>query len=140
LKISLNNIEIDLVKEVSFLGVILDEHLTWKAHIFHVARKMSKSIGIVKRASFCLSSNSLITLYYSLVYPYMQYCILVWGSTYPSNLYRIVLLQKRIIRIVDKSAYDAHTEPIFRKLKIFPFDKIYSFHLGKFMYLYYIIL
>ena len=67
----------------------------------------------------------------------MQYCILVWGSTYLSNLYRIVLLQKRIIRIVDKSAYDAHTEPIFRKLKIFPFDKIYSFHLGKFMYLYY---
>jgi hypothetical protein len=53
LKISLNNIEIDLVKEVSFLGVILDEHLTWKAHVSHVAMKMSKSIGIVKRASFC---------------------------------------------------------------------------------------
>ena len=118
LKISLNNIEIDLVKEVSFLGVILDEHLTWKAHISHVARKMSKSIGIVKKASFCLSNSSLITLYYSLVYPYMQYCILVWGSTYPLNLYRIVLLQKHI-RIVDKSAYDAHTEPIFRKLKNF---------------------
>ena len=117
LKILLNNIEIDLVKEVSFLGVILDKHLTWKVHISHVARKMSKSIGIVKKASFCLS-NSLITLYYSLVYPYMQYYILVWGSTYPLNLYRIVLLQKHI-RIVDKSAYDAHTEPIFRKLKNF---------------------
>ena len=99
--------------------------------------KISKSIGIVKKESFCLSNSSLITLYYSLVYPYMQYCILVWGSTYPSNLYRIVLLQKRIIRIVDTSAYDAHTEPIFRKLKMFPFDKIYLFHLGKCMYLYY---
>jgi hypothetical protein len=43
LKISLNNIEIDLVKEVSFLGVILDEHLTWKAHISHVASTAYRS-------------------------------------------------------------------------------------------------
>jgi hypothetical protein len=58
---------------------------------------MSTSIGIVKKASFCLSNSSLIMLYYSLVYSYMQYCILVWGSMYPSNLYCIiVLLQKRI--------------------------------------------
>jgi hypothetical protein len=71
-------------------------------------------------------------LYYSLVYPYKQYCILVWGSTYPSNLNRIVLLQKRLIRIVYKASYDAHTKPFFKELGILPFDKIY--HLGKFMY------
>ena len=136
-KIFLNNQEIDLVKEISFLGVILDEHLTWKSHISHVARKMAKSIGIIKRASFCLSKSSLTMLYYSLVYPYMQYRILVLGSTYPSNLHRIVLLQKRIIRIVCKAAYDANTEPIFKELGIFPFEKIYLFHLGKFMYLHY---
>ena len=29
----------------------------------------------------------------------MQYCILVWGSTYPSNLNRIVLPQKKVVRI-----------------------------------------
>ena len=38
-------------------------------------------------------------LYFSLIHPYMQYCILVWGSTYPSNLNRIVLPQKKVVRI-----------------------------------------
>jgi hypothetical protein len=95
---------------------------------------MSKSVGIIKKASFYLHTRALVMLYYSLVYPYMQYCILVWGSTYPSNLNRIVLLQKRLIRIVYKASYDAHTQPFFKELGILPFDKIYLFHLGKFMY------
>ena len=134
--IVLSSHQISLTNEVSFLGVILDEHLSWKSHITHVTRKMSKSIGIIKKASFYLSKSTLLTLYYSLVYPYMQYCILVWGSTYPSNLRRIVLLQKRVVRIINKAVYDAHTEPMFNDLGLLPFQKIYLFHLGKFMFLF----
>ena len=111
-----------MVNEASFLGVILDEHLTWKSHIAQTSRKMSKSVGIIKKASFYLHTRALVMLYYSLVYPYMQYCILVWGSTYPSNLNRIVLLQKRLIRIVYKASYDAHTQPFFKEHGILPFD------------------
>ena len=73
----LNDHKIDLVKEVVFLGVILDEHISLKPHISHVARKKSKSIGIIYKSSFYLSKSSLYTLYYSLVYPYLQYCIIV---------------------------------------------------------------
>ena len=134
--IVLSSHQISLTNEVSFLGVILDEHLSWKSHITHVTRKMSKSIGIIKKASFYLSKSTLLTLYYSLVYPYMQYCILVWGSTYPSNLRRIVLLQKRVVRIINKAVYDAHTEPMFNDLGLLPFQKIYLFHLDKFMFLF----
>ena len=119
-----------MVKEVAFLGVILDENL-----IFHI--KISKSIGIIYKSSFCLSKSSLHTLYYALVYPYLQYCISVWGFTYSTNLNRVILLQKRAVRIVDKEAFDAHTDPIFKELKILKFDKLYLFNLGKFMYSYY---
>ena len=69
-----------------------------------------------------------------LVYPYLVYCISVWGSTYPSNLNRIFLLQKKIIRIISKSAFDAHTEPIFRQLKILKLSDIYRSQIGKFMF------
>ena len=52
LSMKVNNSKLD--KEVMFLGVILDEHLSWKSHISHVANKISKSIGIIYRASFYL--------------------------------------------------------------------------------------
>ena len=89
---------------------------------------LSKSIGIIYKASFCLSTSSLCTLYFCLVYPYLVYCISVWGSTYPSDLNRIFLLQKKVLRIISKSAFDAHTEPIFKQLKIL------KSQIGKFMF------
>jgi hypothetical protein len=52
LSIMINGLVIDRVEEVVFLGVILDEHISWKPHISHVARKISKSIGIIYKASF----------------------------------------------------------------------------------------
>ena len=92
------------------------------------------------KASFCLPTTYLCILYfclviinYGLVYPYLDlvYCISVWGSTYPSNLTRIFLLQKKVIRIISKSAFDAHTEPIFKQLKILKLGKfMFSFKKG----------
>ena len=90
------------LKEVAFLGVVLDGNLTWKPHIANVSRKISKSIGIIYKSSFCLPKSSLITLYYRLVYPYLLYCVSVWGSTYPTNLNRFLLLQKRVVRTITK--------------------------------------
>ena len=75
INLEINHCTIERVKETVFLGVILDETFSWKPHIANVARKMSKSIGIIYKASFCLPTSSLITLYYSLVYSYLVYCV-----------------------------------------------------------------
>ena len=85
ISIQIDNNVIERVKETVFLGVILDEHLSWKPHILSVSRKISKSIGIIYKSSFCLPKPSLRSLYYSLVYPYLTYCVSVWESTYQSN-------------------------------------------------------
>ena len=112
LNIEINGYKMIRTKEFTFLGVILDENLSWKSNISHIACTISKSVGLIGRPSPCLATFALKTLYYSLVYPYFQYCIIVWGSTYPTNLNRLILLQKRIIRIVNKKPFDAHTDPL----------------------------
>ena len=60
MQFSINDIEIDRVNEVLFLGVILNEHLS--------CQKVSKSVGIIYKSSFCLNKTSLSTPYYSIVY------------------------------------------------------------------------
>ena len=52
--VKLCDTNIERVKEVVFLGVILDEHLSWKSHIAHLSSKVSRSIGIIYKSSFCL--------------------------------------------------------------------------------------
>ena len=54
----LDNIAVQQVEVTKFLGVLLDQHLSWKHHISHSAKKVSKSIGIISKARFFLSSKS----------------------------------------------------------------------------------
>ena len=100
-------------------------HLNWKSEISHVANKVAKSIGIISRCSFFLPKTSLRMLFYSLIYPYLYYCNIVWASTYKTNLRRLVILQKRIIRIINKSNFKAHTDSIFTDLGILKFNDMH---------------
>ena len=68
-----------------------------------------------------------------MILPYLYYCNLAWGGTYKTNLQRIVILQKRAVRIVN-STYDAYTGPIFKKLELLKLHDIHLFQLGFFMF------
>ena len=60
----------------------------------------------------------------------------VWGSTYQSNLSRVFILQKKIIRIISKVSFDSHTDVLFKEHGILKFFDIYFYQIGKFMYLF----
>ena len=101
----------------------MDENLNWKSEISHVANNVAKSIGIISTYSFFLPKTSLV-----------YYCNIAWASTYRTNLCRLVILQNRIIRIINKSQFNAHTDPIFNDFGILKFNDIHFLQLGKFMY------
>ena len=73
-------------------------------------------------------------LYYSLVYPYLTYCNLIWGKTYSTHLKPIEIKQKRCLRIMNNSEYRDHTRPLFFSNKLLQLCDIYKFRLATFMY------
>ena len=93
--IILNGTNIEQVLHTKFLGVIIDENLTWREQIKTVETKVSKSIGVLYKRKDFLDIQALRTLYQSLVEPYMSYCCEIWGNTYPSRLRKLSLLQKK---------------------------------------------
>ena len=119
-----------------FLGVYIDENLNWKSHIGHVCNKIAKSVGIIFKSRFLLSAKTKLSLYYSLIYPYLSYCNVAWSSTYITNLNRIFLLQKRVVRAMTNSDFLAHTAPLFARLRILDIFKVNSFYIAKFMFSY----
>ena len=98
----------------NFLGVIIDEHLNWNDHINKVATTISRCVGILCRLKHYLPLYTLRTLYTSLILPHLTYGILIWGS----NISRLFKLQKRAVRTITNSSYNAHTEPIFKSLNL----------------------
>ena len=96
--------------------------------------KVAKSIGIISRCSFFFPKTSLGMLYCSLVYPYFYYYKIVWASTYKTNLRRLVILQKRIIRIINKSHFNAHANPIFTDHGTLKLNDTHLLQPSQFMY------
>ena len=123
------------VSQTKFLGgVYIDNKLTWKKHIHYIAGKLSRGIGLVAKARKLLNFESLIALYYSFIDPYLCYCNYVWGSTYVSNLQKLIILQKQIIRIIMGAKPRDHTEPLFLKLGLLKFVDINKCLIAVFMH------
>ena len=134
--ILINNQIVSRVESTKFLGVIIDSALTWKDHINYIKTKIAKGTGIICKGRKYFNTSTLLTLYYSFIYPYLTYCVEVWGNTSNCYLNSLSKLQKRAIRIITSANYRAHTDPLFNKLKILPLSKISDYSIIILMYKY----
>ena len=85
---------------VKYLGVLIDNNLSWKHHIDYIALKISKTIGIISRLRHFIPTSILLDIYRSLIHLYISYRLSVWGQTTKTNLKRILILQKRALRLI----------------------------------------
>ena len=129
-KLVINNIEIERVKNFNFLGLNINENLCWKSHIDKITLKISKSGGIINRLKQFLPIDILRIIYCSTVQSNIIYSLLAWG--YDCN--RIAKTQKRIIRNICNQKYNAHTEPLFKKLNLLKVEDILDLYTLKFYY------
>ena len=134
--LSINGTPLSRVESTKFLGVYVDQHMTWKDHIKSISSKIAKNTGIIARTAHILPPSIRLKLYYSLIYPYLAYCNLVWASTYTTRLQRLITLQKRVIRIVAGTTYGSHTNPLFFNFKVLKLEQLRLFQIGEFMYKY----
>ena len=122
--ISLCDISLNRVNFTKFLGVIIDDKLSFSRHISYIKNKISKGMGIIIKARKYLNRKSLLDLYHAFVYPYLTYCIEVWGNMSNVHLDALVKIQKKIVRIITYSPYLAHTDELFKELNILPIHKL----------------
>ena len=134
ISIVLNDAQLDRVSSTKFLGVIIDENLTWKNHIDGVSKTISRNIGVINKLKYFVPERILYSLYCTLVLPYINYSILIWGNTYQSYLEKIFKLQKWAVRAITSSHYRCHSAPLFQKLKILNVFDTYKLEAGIFMF------
>ena len=132
--IKINNTSLSQCEQTRYLGLILDSDLKFHKHIDYVCSKVSRSIGIFYRIRDFVPNKVLSTLYYSLIYPFLIYCVLIWGNTNVTHLNKLVVLQKKVIRIITNSTYLAHTSVLFNQMKILRFNDIYKLYQGSYAY------
>ena len=110
---------------MKYLGVLIDSKLTWKHHISHIASKISKSVGIICRLRHLAPFLTLLNIYRSLLYPYLSYGLVAWGQAAKSRMEKILILQIRIVRLMNFANYNSHAVPYFISANVMPINMLY---------------
>ena len=151
--LSLNGIKLKKVSKVRFLGVIIDENLTWDDHIEYLESKLNSCIVMIKRIRKSIPKSHYKMVYHSLFESHLTYCISTWGGASPSKLQKVVAIQKRCMRILfgEQLSFDhpefyetcartrtyeehiapknyvlEHTKPLFNKHLLLSLQNLYS--------------
>ena len=142
LNIKINDVSLDRIgyncKDTyfKFVGVRLDEYLNWDQHIKYISSKISSANFVINQAKKLLPMNIRMLVYNSLVKSYLEYGILAWGNAKSKEIDKISVIQKKIIRNIHNSKYNAHTDPIYSSLKILKFEDILKYNSITLMYKY----
>jgi len=132
--IKIDNIKLEQVYKTKFLGVIINQALSWDDHIHMIKQKIVKNTGIIYKIRKHLPQSVLISLYHTLIHPYLDYCNIVWAINKTTALNDLFICQKKIIRIVTNSKPRDHTVPLFKNLYILPVKSINDFQVACFVF------
>jgi len=135
-KILLNIHNIECKNYIKYLGIYLDEHLQWGPQIQHVNNKLAKTVGIINKLRYYVDFHRLKQLYYTSIYPYLNYGLASWGAAYKTRLNKICTKQNKCMRI--RSMFFAHgrehVNPYYNLLRILKFENIYRLKASLFTY------
>ena len=116
-----------------YLGILIDDQLSFKSHIHFLEKKLSRSVGIMAKLSYHLPPNALLTLYYSLVHVHLIYAPPVWATTFPTYVIKLKRLQNKAICIITKTSPKDRISPHYCRLQILKLDDLYKFEVAKLM-------
>ena len=127
IKVSIAGVEIDQVAEARFLGVIIDQKLTWSKHIHAVRSRMNRYMGIMYKIKRHLPLGVRLQIYHSFVQSHLNFCSLVWGFAAKSHIELLFTKQKQGVRMVmpgyvnyfyKDGQLPAHTRDSFKEYEI----------------------
>ena len=123
-KIKLSGKRIYPTASVKYLGVKIDQHLTWQHHINDLSVKLNRANALLFKIRKFVDDKILRSIYFAIFESNLNNCSLVWAQNY-NVINRLVIIQKKALRIMNYQPRNSHTSPLFRKAAVLKFkDKI----------------
>ena len=110
--------------QTKYLGLVLDKHLTWSAHINILKIKLGRANGLSSKLRYSALQNLLITIYYAIFASHPSYVSQIWGQSKNQIINEVVILQRKAMRIITFNNQFALDEALFKELKILPFHEM----------------
>jgi hypothetical protein len=138
--LKIDNTEIERIGEsctnkyFKFVGILLDENLSWSYHISHVRGKLASANYALSKLKNILPMKIKLNIYNSLFKSHLEYGLLCWGGAKQGLLKPLTILQKKSIRYIYNVKNNTHTSPLFKESGILKFQELAEYQQGCFMF------
>ena len=122
------------VDSCKYLGILIDNSVTWKEHIDYVYKKLIKFTSIFYKIRNKLNNEILKMLYFAFVYPHLLYGIEIYGNTYHSHLSKLETLNNKILRILQNKPLRTHTIDLYSSYLTLPLSLLHNFQILLFVH------
>ena len=133
-KINMSTLKIEQKSYMKYLGVYIDDHLNWNIQIKHINKKNSKNIGIINKLRHYIDLKTIKQIYYTMIYPYLNYGLMSWGNTYKTKLSKTTANQNRCIRNIFFANQRESATPLYQLLGILKLDNIFKLKMSIFAF------
>ena len=130
LNLNIGGQKIERVDSIKYLGVLLDDRLTFEDHIQYVIGKSTEKLGMLRRFREFLDRKTSILLYKILVLPHIDYCDLVYMTATEYNLHQLQLIQNVAYRIVLQADNRTNIKAMHTELKLLDLKDRQFLHLS----------
>ena len=132
--LTLNHKKIFESRKIKYLGLLMDDRLTWKFHINELCKKLNRSVGMLYKIRHLCPKSVLRSLYFSIFNSHLVYGLPVWGNTDKIYTEKLNMLQKKAIRAITFSDYKAPSRPILKALGILSLNDLYQYQISSLMW------
>lgn len=122
---------ITCVTFTKFLGLIIQNDITWDGHIQDIIKKLNKACYMIRKVKQIVSIKTLKSVYFSYFHSVMSYGIMFWGNS--SHAERVFKLQKRAVRLMKGCGLSDSCREHFKDMHIFPLKTQYIYSLMMFI-------
>lgn len=126
---------LERVSTMRYLGVLVDQNMSWKEHIAKLRMKLGRNVGILRHLKFILPFHAMRSVYFALVHSYLSYCPLIFLNTFKTHIKPLQRQQNKALRILKTFIPSPISLPskspnksIFSFLNILPVELLLSFH------------
>ena len=102
-RVKIRNVEINLVNNFKFLGIIIDSNLSFSSHYQNICNKTSRSSSVLSKLACYVSQPILRKLYQTMIYPHLNYGIEIWGNSCKTEIKRLQRIQNKCIKIISST-------------------------------------
>lgn len=127
-KLTINNIPLNEKSNEKYLGLRIDNQLTWQFQIDYLKKKLSALMASLRGVVRCFPRKLRLSIYNAMVKSHLIYQIEIWGSASKTRLAKLQIAQNKIIKLLFHYPYLSSCTKVYKETKLMTLQQLYKYH------------